>query len=428
MHHDPDVRWNFRAAVIDACGWGVGMGIISPATFLPLFVQRLTPSPLAVGMIQAVMMLGWLGPGILSSPWVERLPRVKLSVMCIAALERSMLLLMGILCFALGRSQPQALLLGFFACWTVMNTAVGVNTPGYYKLIAKTIPASLRGRLYGIGGAFSGLLGTGAALLAGLFLRWWDFPTGFGACFLAAFVFHTLSVTPLAFIREPVQAEEAAPEHKNPWRTFREVAADRRLLWLCAALALFSLNAAASAFYTSYAIQRFHAGPQAVAGFTAALMAARTVASMLAGWLGDHHGNRAAMLSATVAGILAAGVAAWAPGLGWIYLVFALNEVAVQGWGVCSINYVLELCPPERSGTYTGVFALLSGPLRVGLPLVGGLLVESAGYGVLFVTAVVGGALALAALLARVPEPRNAVLSDAKFPTAGKGRDRLPEN
>ena len=72
-----NLRWNFGAAVIDAGGWGVGMSLVSATTILPLFVSKLTDSPLAVGMIQAVMLFGWLLPGILVSGWVEALPRVK---------------------------------------------------------------------------------------------------------------------------------------------------------------------------------------------------------------------------------------------------------------------------------------------------------------------------------------------------------------
>ncbi len=403
MQDERNVGWNFGAAVIDSCGWGVGMGMISASTILPLFVRQLTPSPFAVGLIQTVMLFGWLVPGILTSPWVEHLPRVKRSVMWVAALERSMLLLMAGFCIWLGRT---ALLYSFFGCWFVMSAAVGANTPGYYKLIAKTIPPRLRGRLYGIGGAASGILGTGAALLAGWFLGRWGFPGGFAACFLAAFTFHSVSVAPLAFIREPEQPDEHAPEHRNPFRTLREVSADRRMVWLCIAIALFSLNGAAAAFYTDYSIIRFGAGTETVAAFTAVVMAARTLASILAGWVGDHRGNRAAILIATVAGIAAAGLAYRAPALGWMYPVFVFNEIAVQGWGVCAINYVLELCPPERSGTYTGVFSLLSGPFRVALPLLGGLIVERAGHGTVFLAAVVGGILALVTLLRCVPEPR----------------------
>lgn len=401
-----DLRWNFGAAVIDAAGWGVGMGLISPLTILPLFVAQLTRSEVAIGLITASQAFGWLVPGILVSAWLERQPRVKHSVMWIAMLERVMLLLMAPLCLWLGPHHRPALLVAFFSCWFVMNTAMGANMPGYYKLIAKTIPAEYRGRLYGVGGAVSGLLGLGTSALAAWALGKWGYPGAYAFCFLGAFIAQTVTVIPLGLMKEPVQAPEAAPEHRAGWKELRLVKEDPRLLWLTAALAFFSFNQVAAAFYTTYAVFRFHATPETVAEFTGAVMGSKTVAFLLAGFLSDRFGNRAAIQVATLAGVAAAATAWGAPDLRWMYLAFGLNEIAVQGWGVCSSNYVLELCPPERSGTYTAVYGVLSGPFRVLLPLAGGVLIAWLGYQQVFAVAVAGGIFATLLLLTRVVEPR----------------------
>jgi len=382
------------------------MALVSPTTILPLFVGQLTDNPLAIGLIPATMTFGMVVPGVLTSRWVERMPQVKQSVIWIALLERLMLLALALFCLRLGPHHRGALLAAFFGCWLVMSTAMGANMPGYYQLIAKTIPPERRGRLYGFGGAVSGVLGVGGAALAGWLLKTWGFPAGYAACFFAAFIIQTLTVAPLGFMREPVQAPDAARAHPGERSALGAARRDPRLLWLCLALAVFSLNQMAAAFYTDYAIRRFHASTGTVAGFTAVLMGARMAAYLLVGWLGDRWGNRLAMQLATASGIVAAGLAGLAPDLGWLYACFALNEVAVQGWGVCSMNYVMELCPPRRAGAYTAVFNMLSGPFRVLLPLLGGVLITGVGFAPMFWTAVVGGVLTLA-LLRRVPEPRH---------------------
>jgi MFS family permease len=289
-----------------------------------------------------------------------------------------------------------------------MNAAVGANTPAYYKLIAKTIPAEYRGRLYGIGGAISGAAGVPAAtFLAARFLTEGGFPAGYAACFLAAFAAQALTVLPLAFIREPAQPPEHHPEPSTPLRTAALIRSDPRLFWLCAAVSLFSLNQMAGAFYTLYAVHRFQAGEEAVAGFTAVLMGARVLAFLLIGWLGDRHGNRAALLAGAGTGAAAAGLALAAPNLSWLYLVFAVNEVAAQSLGVSGMNYVLELCPPERASSYTAVYGLFTGPFRVGLPLAAGWLAAASGYAPLFAVAAAGGLLTAVLLVTRVPEPRS---------------------
>lgn len=401
-----DVRWNLTMASIDAAGWGLGMGLVSHTTILPLFVNRLTDSDLAVGMIQAVMHFGWLVPGILVSSWVERLPRVKPSVMWIAAVERLMLLLMFPLCLWLGPRSPGGLLGAFFGCWLVMNCAMGANMPGYYKLIAKTIPPHLRGRLYGVGGAISGILGLGTAALAGWFLSRWGFPAAYAACFLAAFALQTVTVVPLGFMREPVQAPEDAPPHLGVRGTLGILKADPRMAWLIAGAVFYSLNQVAGAFFTLFSIQRFGVGEEMGGVFTAVVMGSKTLAFLLSGWLGDRFGNRVALAAAAVSGTAAAVLAWLAPDVAWIYPVFVLNEIAIQGWGVCASNYVLELCPPERAGSYTAVYGAVFGPFRVGLPLLGGALIAAVGFKLLFAISAAGGLAALGVILARLTEPR----------------------
>jgi MFS family permease len=327
--------------------------------------------------------------------------------MWIAAVERLMLLLLVGACVWAGGERRTFLLWAFFLCWGVMNFAMGMNLPGYFKLIAKTIPPEFRGRMYGIGGAVSGLLGVGAAFLAEWLLGRWGFPLGYAACFLAAFVAQSVTVIPLGFMREPTQEEDSSAEHLGPLRALQIGRGDSRLMWLCGAVALFGLNQMANGFYTIYAVHHFGGSPATVAKFTAVLMGARVVANLLIGWIADRRGNRIALQVSTAAGIGAAGLALGAPDLTWLYAVFALNEVAVQGWGVCSMNYVLELCPPERSGTYTAVYGLLTGPFRVALPLCGGAIIALTGYTPVFAAAVVGSCLALALLTWRVPEPRD---------------------
>lgn len=400
------LRRNFLAGVTDAAGWGVGTGLLSHTTLLPLFVRNLTHDPLAIGLIPAAMYLGWLLPGIFVANWVERLPRVKYTVMWIAVLERCMPLLLGFGTLALGRGHPQFLLALFFFCWFGMNAAVGANTPAYYKLIAKTIPAELRGRMYGVGGAISGFLGVGAAVWAGWLIKSGGFPRGYAWCFLSAFVVQTMTVLPLGFMHEPVQARGSQPERQGMGRILGSLRHDTRLLWISAAVGVFGLNQMASGFYALFAISRFGATDATVAGFTAVVMGVRALSFLLTGWMGDRWGNKVTLSLSAAAGIAAAVAALLAPSLGWMYAVFALNELATQGWAVCAMNYVLELCPPERSSTYTAVFNLCTGPLRVLLPLAGGGLIEYAGYPSMFAAAVIGGIASAAILHLRLPEPR----------------------
>jgi len=119
----------------------------------------------------------------------------------------------------------------------------------------------------------------------------------------------------------------------------------------------------------------------------------------------------------SAAGVVAPMLAWGAPGVTWLLPAFALNQVAVTSWGIAQINYVLELCGPERSATYSAVAGLLIGPFRAAAPLLGAWLVGAAGYRPMFAGC---AALTLAALAVSsrwVLEPRNQVFRRSAAPT-----------
>jgi MFS family permease len=398
-------RRNFLAALIDCAGWGLGIGIISHDTFMPLFVSDLHGSGYAVGLIKTLLAFGWYVPGILVAGKIERLPRVKRSLMILAAGERAFLLALAPLCLWLGPHHRTALLWAFFLCWGGMTFTMGCNSPAYLKLIAKTVPPEWRGRMYGIGGAIAGLLGVLGARLATWLLEGFGYPGGYAACFGLAFVVQTLTVIPLGFMREP-EGEAAPPEAHRPAELVRLLRDDPVLQGFILVGILFAANVMATAFYTRYAIDRFHVGVGMVGIFTGVIMASQIVANLLCGTVGDRAGNKRLLELGLLAGIVTPLLAWAAPGARWFYVVFSLNQIAVNSWGIAQINYVLELCGPERAATYTAVAGLLIGPFRAAAPLIGAWLVATAGYRPMFALTSGLTLLALAVSARRMLEPR----------------------
>src|SRR5207248_896754 len=101
------------------------------------------------------------------------------------------------------------------------------------------------------------------------------------------------------------------------------------------------------------------------------------------------HGNRRALLVSSFAGAAAAAIAWRSPTLGWMYAVFALGRVATVGWGICWVNYVLEVAAPARAATYVAVLGAAVGPFRILFPLAGALIAAHFGYPALFATGAV---------------------------------------
>lgn len=414
MTGERDVRWNFLAALIDAAGWGLGMGLISAATFLPLFVRQLSDSTLAVGLISTSMIFGMYVPGVLVARRVERLARVKPYVIALAVVERLLLFLVVPLIYLVGPHSRQALLVGFLLCWFLMNVAMGCNHPSYYKLIARTIPAGMRGRLYGVGGALAGLLGIGAGQIAGQLLSRLGYPHGYALCFAAAVVVLLVTLIPLAFMREPV--EECAPGIDPRQGSARRRASepsllsvlrgDGNLLRLTLSHILFSGSLMAAGFYTEYAIRAFDAGPRTVGHFTSAVMASQVLASLLCGVLGDRRGNKWVLQIATAAGIGSAVLAATAGSVTAFYPALALSQIAATGWSIAAFNCVLEMCGEERAATYTALSTVFTGPFKAAMPLMGAWLIPLFGYVPVFLLAAGLTGAGLIVLTRGVVEPR----------------------
>jgi MFS family permease len=297
-----------------------------------------------------------------------------------------------------------------------MTFAMGCNSPSYMKLIAKTVPPEWRGRLYGVGGALAGLLGVLGAKLAVWLLRDLGYPNGYAACFGIAFLIQMVTVLPLGFMREPVLEEEDQADTRREnakgekarrgAEIVRLLRDDPVLRGFVLVGILFAANLMATAFYTKYAIDRFDAGVGVVGRFTMVLMASQVLANLVCGSVGDRSGNKRLLELGLIAGI-AAPVLAWAaPTAQWLYPAFALNQLAVASWGIAQINYVLELCGPERSATYSAVAGLLIGPFRAATPLLGAWLVGAIGYRPLFGLTAALTLVALAVSIRWVSEPR----------------------
>src|SRR5436305_14801795 len=108
MYPPEDRRWNFTAALIDAAGWGLGLGIVSHDTFLPMFVSDLHGSHYAIGLIKTLLAFGWYVPGIIVAGMIERRARVQRFVMVLAVGERSCLLAVAPLFLWLGSGPRSA--------------------------------------------------------------------------------------------------------------------------------------------------------------------------------------------------------------------------------------------------------------------------------------------------------------------------------
>lgn len=399
-------RKNFLLCFIDAVGFPAGLSFISTLTILPLFVRQLTDSNMFVGLIPSIGSMGFFLPQIFIANYVERLPKKRNYVMVLASIERLAILVLAIFTVWLAGSQSW-LLGGFFFCWIAFNFTMGFNSPAYSAMISKVIPASRRGRLYGIAGAIGGGLGVLSAELSRRLLTGYGFPMGYTYCFFLGFLFLTISLSPLAFVKEPV--EPILP--RLGWRSQLHSAIgvlrkDKDYRWYVCTQILYAFNEMGAAFYTVCAINRLGASEANVAVFTAILMGTGIVTNPFWGYVADTFGNRKVLIFSTACALSAPVMAVLSPSLKLFYFVFVLNSLANTGVWLASYNIVMEFSPPRNVPTYSALRSTLMAPLRIIAPILGGVVADHVGYNAVFIISIIMTGIGLM-MFSQFQEPRN---------------------
>lgn len=400
-------RWNFTVNLLDGAFFWFGASFMSSATILPLFVSKLTSSPLAIGLLAVFASASWFLPQLFTANIVERLARKKPVVVNLGLfLER--LPVWGLVLAALVAVHSPALaLVIFFVCFAWHGLGAGALGAAWQDLIARMFPVARRGRFVGV----TNFIGAGTGALGAIATTWvlqnLAYPANFTTLFLIAAAAILISWGWLALAREPVQRATA------PARSITEYLAglpdllrrdDNFRRFLIARL-LMGLAGMGSGFVTVAAIKRWSI-PDSMAGlFTIAFLAGQTLGYITFGLLADRRGHKLSLEFAILASALGFAVAWLAPAPEWYFAAFALFGIGSSAVIGSAMLVVMEFCEPARRPTYVGIANTGVGMVGIVAPLIGAAL-ASLSYSGLFAACLVINALALILMRWWVREPR----------------------
>ena len=396
----PHYRRNWTMLLADYVLWGIAMNFIGVSTVMPAFVRQFTDSAPIIGMVNTVWNGAWLIPQLAAANALNHLPRKKGALVRAGLLSRFNLLIVA-LALMLGLWQrPGWMLVAFFALLTLFFGFDAFCSIAWFDIVAKAIPANRRGRLFGTGQVIGSLLAFGV----GAFVRWIlgpqgpVFPANYAWLFALAGVSVLLGLAALASVAEPL---EDVPEERATWsdylpqlvRILREEAVYRRVI---AAWLLSGLTALASPFYVLYATDQLGLAQEMIGLFIIAQTLGGLVGSFGFGALAERRGPGAVIRISVAVGASGplvalalhfARVAGWLPvAYAWVFVVLGIvNSSIMLGF----MNYLLELAPPGHRPTYMGLSNTLGG-LLVLVPMLGGWLLQTTSYPVLFAAAAVG--------------------------------------
>ena len=404
-----NLPWNFSVNLIDITFITLAFSLISRETIMPLLIDNLTDSRIAIGLVPAIFSISFYLPQLFAANHAERLTRKLPFVMFIGGLmERVPYIFAGIAVYFFAQSNPTLALLAVYLVIGLGAFGAGVATPAWFTMIGKVLPVNRRGIFFGVSDGLGTLMGFIGAYFVGVILDDVAYPQNFATLFFAAAFFMGVSWIGLSLNREP--ESPVVKEHIPLSRYFRQLPAvlrrnvNFRRFLLSYSIGRFSLMGAS--FFIVFANDRYGLTGAEVGALTAVLLGSQAVMQLALGWLGDRLGHK---LNLTIFAFAAAGAAlaaSLASSVITLIPAFTLLGTALAADRISHLNIVLEFAVPEDQPTYIGLTNTLLAPVVFLAPIFGGWVADSSFqqlFNVILICGAVGGAL----LALWVKEPRH---------------------
>jgi len=404
-----NLKHNYLVNLLDGGFFGFALGFASISTIIPLFVSNFTSSAILIGLIPAILNMGWQFPQLFLARAVSRLTHYKPMTMLYTIHERIPFLALALVAWfspMLGKTLSLVLI---FVCLIWQGLGGGFTANAWQNMIVRVFPSNARATFFGAQSAAANLLASVGAIGAGFILAKLPSPLNFTLCFIFTSVLMGVSYVFLGYTREPDRLEglDHTPESLPFWSAVRIILKeDASFRWYIVSKMLTQVAMLASAFYTIYAV-RHHGMNVATAGImTSVLLITIVVANPIIGWLADHW-DRKAILEFGAGGLIISPIIAWlAPTLGWFFVVMVVWGFSSAIIATLGIAFVLEYGNEARRPTYIGLANTLITPVTIAAPFIGGWLADTAGFQSTFMVASTAGVFTLLVLHFFVTDPR----------------------
>jgi len=404
---EKNYRWNFTVNLLDGASFWFGSSFISSSTIFPLFISKLTPSLIPIGLLSVIASAGWFLPQLFSARITERSSKMK--KFCVGwgiFLERLPIWVL-ILSALAARQHPVLALILLFLSFTWHTMGSGLIAPSWMALIAKIFPPEKRGSFMGL----TMFIGAGAGALGSSLSAWLlvtsEFPNSFIWLFTIAAGFISLSWVFLALTREPegdIKAHDRDQENywADLWQIIRTDENFRRYIISSMIIAMGGMG---FGFITSSAIHRFQVSDASVGLYTLVMMVGQTVGYLVLGRMADRFGHKLSLEIGVLAMALAFALAIFVPSPAVYYVIYALMGIYTSSGIVSGMMVVWEFCDLSRVPTYSGLVNTARGIIGLIGPILATQLASSS-FILLFSICTGFILLGLGLLLFWVKEPR----------------------
>jgi MFS family permease len=393
--------------LLDTGTFFFAVSLVDMSSVMTSLLAHLTSFPVFIGFIGSAQTACWLLPQLLVARVVAGRRRKLPIVILGTGLSRlSWIFLLAALTFP-DLVGPDLTLVAAYVSISLFFFLDGVAVLAWYDLIGRAVPASVRGRMFGLM-SLSGVF----ALAGGLVVQHVVgnpallYPSDYRLLVLVALAVFAVGLVPLCLVDEPEGDPVPSPEPFAGYlRRLPALLRDRpRFRRLVEIQLLVGASALAVPFYTPFAVRVLGLPEADVGTFVVGITLGSMMGGFTFGYLIDHgHKDVAiravavfALLAPLVALVLALtfhSLAASAAGLVVAATMFAVGCSTRSAWVVYA-SYVMDIADAGERPVLIGLMNTLSGSLAV-MPPLGGLLADVLGYDATFAVATIPAAAGL---------------------------------
>lgn len=420
---DQHYLWNYTVNLLDGVFFWFGLSFVSATTILPLFVSKLSDSPIPIALLAVLAQSSWFLPQLFAAGITERIPRMKPIVINLGFFTERLPMILLPLAAVFSLRSPLTALIIFFVAYAWHGLGAGLIAPAWSNLLARCFPVDRRGGFFGVASFVGTGLGTAGAFVSSWLLEAFPFPTNFLYIFIIAAVCVFVSWAFLALTREPAgRADSAPPPPRQRGQSRRKMLAivkgDGNFRRFLLARVLSSFGAMGEGFLTVAAVRQWQVSDGTVAYYTAAMLLGQTGGNLLAGFVADRWGHKLSLELGYVALVVSFAIAWLAPAPIWFFVVFLLLGMAAGSRIVSGVLIPLEFGRAEHRPSYVGISNTTMGIGSAIAPLIGGLLAWYS-YDILFAVSAALAATAFVVMRWQVAEPRTSPLFDPRGQEGG---------
>ncbi len=404
---DKNLKHNFLANMADGAFFGMGVGFSSYTTIIPLFVATMTSSATLIGLIPAIHNMGWQLPQLLMAKRISKMERIKPFVVLATIHERIPILGLGIVGLLLPVIGVKIGLVLTFLLLIWQGLGSGVTANAWQIMISKVIPGNILATFFGAQSAGSNLLASLGAYAAGLILVAIRPPFDFATCFFITTALYALSWYFLNLTREKssvVSTEDIPPQPL--WQDIKTILKNDKSFRNFLISRFFSqFGLMATAFYSVYAVKVLGMSSIQVGIMTSILMITQVIANPLLGRLSDNWSRKWVLVLGSLSSAASAILALVIKDTNLFALPFILFGIAATAFWTIGITISLEFGEEIQRPTYVGLANTMISPATILAPLIGGILADSLGYPVTFITSAVLALISTVILIVLVKDP-----------------------